>query len=161
MFVQMPPILSEAMRLRILTALALIAAVAACTPIQASHGNLLSNSKIAEVQTGVSTRNEVRRSFGTPTSIAPFDNKIWYYIGENTETTGIFKPKVTERRIIRVSFNDDGILQEVTDVDPNMTEEINLVDRKTPTAGKEFTAVQQMIGNVGRFNANKDKRDNR
>lgn len=148
------------MRLTVLTVtLALcLPLAAACTPIQASHGNMLSDSKIAEVQTGVSTRNEVRRAFGTPTSVAPFDNKVWYYIGENTETTGVFKPKVTGRRIVRVSFNEDGVLQEVTDIDPNMTENVNLVDRKTPTAGKEFTAVQQMIGNVGRFNANKDKR---
>lgn len=137
----------------------LCALISACTPIKANHGNLLSDSKIAEVKPGISTRNEVRRNFGAPTAFAPFDSKIWYYVGENTETLGVFKADVKERRIIRVSFNEDGILQEVTDVDPNMTEEINLVDRKTPTAGKEFTAIQQMIGNVGRFQGQKDNKD--
>ena len=37
-------------------------------------------------------------------------------------------------------------------VDPKLAQNVDIVTRKTPTAGKEFTAVQQFVGNLGKFN---------
>ena len=36
--------------------------------------------------------------------------------------------------------------------------EVTLVDRETPTAGSELTALEQFIGNIGRFNPPADQR---
>ncbi len=140
-------------RLPLLTALLLGSAViTACTPIVATRGNLLSESRIAQVSPATSSRDDVQNIWGPPTTVAPFDSKVWYYIGETTEQKGIFAPVVTKRQMIRVTFHDDGMVDQIAALDPADGREIAFVDRKTSTAGKEFTAFQQFVGNLGKFN---------
>ena len=137
----------------LMTGVAFSITVTACTPTVETRGNLIIQSKLADIQPDLSTRADVEQKWGPPTAIASFDNKTWYYIGQQTETMGVFKPEVTARNIIAVHFNDMDTVTSVEQIDPNKGREISLVERKTPTAGKEFNFIQQLIGNVGRFNA--------
>ena len=140
-------------RLPLLSALVLgVLVTAACTPQVATRGNLLSENKIALIQPATSTRADVQQQWGPPTTIAPFDNNVWYYIGETTEQKGIFEPEVTKRQMIRVTFASDDTVEQLAALDPKDGREIAFVDRKTSTAGKEFTAFQQFVGNLGKFN---------
>ena len=125
---------------------------AACTPMTATRGNLLSETLINRIQPGVSSRADVNQQWGPPTTVAPFDNNVWYYIGETTEQRGIFEPEVTKRQMIRVTFAEDDTVDQIAGLDPKDGREIAFVDRKTSTAGKEFTAFQQFVGNLGKFN---------
>lgn len=127
-------------------------AASACTPIVATRGNLLSEDKVAAIQPAVSSRADVEQQWGPPTTIAPFDSNVWYYIGETTAQKGIFEPEVTKRQMIRVTFGSDDKVEQVAAIDPKDGREIAFVDRKTSTAGKEFTAFQQFVGNLGKFN---------
>ncbi len=125
--------------------------VAACTPTQAVRGNIVEDYRLAEVTPGVSTRQNVLQSLGSPTTQAPFDDNVWYYIGQKTEKTGIFDPKVTEEKIVVVAFDEMGVVQTAQVVD---ADRINIprVRDKTPTGGNEITPLQQMLGNLGKFN---------
>lgn len=135
-------------------ALAALLTFSACSPIVATRGNLISDTKMKDLSEGTSTRADVVQHWGPPTAESSFDTNTWYYIGETTEQQGIFAPKVIKRRMIRVSFNpeDNDTVVEIKDLDITTAQDIALVERKTPTAGKEFTAVQQFIGNIGKFN---------
>lgn len=135
-------------------AFAALLATAACTPSVATRGNLLSESQMTAVQPGISTRADVNQAWGPPTTIAPFSQNVWYYIGETTEQKGIFEPEVTKRQMVRVTFASDDKVEQVAALDPKDGREIAFVDRKTSTAGKEFTAFQQFVGNLGKFNTN-------
>jgi outer membrane protein assembly factor BamE (lipoprotein component of BamABCDE complex) len=88
----------------------------------------------------------------SPTAVAPFDPKIWYYIGEVDSQQGIFAPEVEKRELIKVTFDDMDTVTEVASVDPKLAQNVKIVERKTQTAGKEYTAVQQFVGNMGKFN---------
>lgn len=136
----------------ILPALALLAT--ACTPTVATRGNIVEDFRMAEILPGTSTQSDVIQAMGSPTTQDPFDPNIWYYIGQKTEKKGIFDPKVVEERIVRLTFNKDtGVVQEITPID-NTRNDIPLASRTTPTSGNEITAVQQMLGNLGKFNKN-------
>jgi outer membrane protein assembly factor BamE (lipoprotein component of BamABCDE complex) len=115
---------------------------------------MLSDTKISEIQANTSTRAEVIERWGPPTTTSAFDNNTWYYIGETTSQRGIFAPEVDKRRMVRLKFDpaNNDVVTEITELDPTQGREIDLVDRKTPTAGKEFTAVQQFLGNLGKYN---------
>lgn len=130
-------------------------AVASCAPTVRTTGNLLSETKLAKIQPAVSTRHDVEQTWGPPTTVAPFDPNVWYYIGETTAQQGVFEPEVQKRQMVRVTFGPDDIVSELAALDPANGREIAIVDRKTPTAGKEFTAFQQFIGNLGKFNTEK------
>lgn len=137
-----------------MTAMAALAvlSLAACSPTIANRGNLISDNSFAQVEAKKSTRDDVTHAWGTPTTVSSFDDNTWYYIGETTEQTGIFAPKVTKRRLVRVRFDGDTVAS-VEDVDPSKAQDVAIVGRTTPNAGKEFTAVQQLIGNIGRYNS--------
>ncbi len=127
----------------------------ACTPTVATRGNLISETKLQKIQPQKSTRADVIEAWGPPTAMSPFDTNVWYYIGETTSQKGIFAPEVDRRRMIRVKFdtsNNDTVV-EVAEIDPKLAKDVQLVDRTTPTAGKEYTAVQQFIGNLGKYNS--------
>ena len=123
----------------------------ACTPTQATRGNIVEDYRMAEIIPGVSSRTNVLQSLGSPTTVAPFDDNVWYYIGQKTEKVGIFDPKVVDKKVVVVAFNQEGIVDAIDKVDADM---INVphVRRKTPTSGNDMSVVEQLIGNVGRFN---------
>ncbi len=131
-----------------LTALLLLSA---CTPMTANRGNMLDDYQMKELEPGVDTRDEVVRKIGSPTTVAPFDDNTWYYIGQKTSKRGILDPEITEERIVAVTFAADGMLDKVVERKDGR-EDIPITQRKTPTTGNEFTFMQQMLGNLGKFN---------
>jgi len=137
---------------RLLLPLSAVLLAAACAPTVAVHGNMVSPHKLANITPQASTRADVEALWGPPTDIAPFDPNTWYYVGEKDSQKGIFAPEVEKRQIIKVTFGEGDIVAAVTNVDPKLGKDVDIVTRKTPTAGKEFTAVQQFVGNLGKFN---------
>ena len=124
---------------------------AACTPTVNMRGNLVDNYKLAKIQKGVDTRTDVLQKIGSPTTVAPFDDSVWYYLGQTTEKRGIFDDQVISERTLVVTFTPDGIVQDIKDV-KGKRQDIPSVDRATPTSGNETTVMQQMLGNLGKFN---------
>lgn len=136
-----------------LTCLAGAVALGACTPSVANRGNLVPDSKLAQIRPEISSRYDVNQFWGPPTAVSPFDENTWYYIGEKTETMGVFRHEVTDRRIIAVRFDDMDRVIAIREIDSDKAKDIKVVGRKTPTAGKEYTVLQQFVGNLGRFNS--------
>lgn len=132
-------------------------AVSACSPVVATRGNLTDPDRLAEIEAGKSRREDVAGVLGTPTSTGTFDQNVWYYIGQKTEKVAFFKPEVTERRVVIVRFDDAGVVREIKQLDETNGQDIEMVDRATPTAGREMTFIEQMLGNVGRFSAKDTK----
>lgn len=136
--------------LRLLSLLGLLILVA-CTPTQSTRGNIVEDFRLKEITPGVSNRTNVLRSLGSPTTVAPFDDNTWYYIGQKMEKKGVFDPEVVEEKVIVVAFDEKGIVQTVDTVD-NERLDVPTVRRKTHTGGNEVTVMEQLLGNVGRFN---------
>ncbi|MEK7801851.1 MAG: outer membrane protein assembly factor BamE [Pseudomonadota bacterium] len=134
-----------------LSCIATLSFLAACTPVTAIRGNLLEDYQLKEVVPGIDSREDVTRKIGSPTTIAPFDDKVWYYMGQKTAKKGIMDAKITTERIVIVSFLDDGKVDKVIERKQGR-EDIPIVQRTTPAAGTDFTLLQQMMGNLGKFN---------
>lgn len=128
-----------------------LASLTACTPTQTNRGNMVEDFRLAEVTPGISTRNNVLKSLGSPTTTAPFDENVWYYIGQKMEKRGIFDPEVVDEKVVVVAFDDQGIVQTLQEVEADRLD-VPTVDRKTPTSGNEVTVLEQLLGNVGKFN---------
>lgn len=125
--------------------------VVACSPTTTTRGNIVEGFRITEVTPGVSNKTNVLKSLGSPTTVAPFDDNVWYYIGQKMEKKGIFDPKVVEEQVLVVAFDPEGIVQTVERVDASRND-IPKVRRKTHTGGNNVSVVEQLLGNVGRFN---------
>ncbi|MCB1592357.1 MAG: outer membrane protein assembly factor BamE [Alphaproteobacteria bacterium] len=133
-----------------------VAGLGACAPVKAKRGNMLENHQLQQVVEGQSTRSDVLRAMGSPTTVSTFNQNVWYYIGQDTEKRGILDAEVVNERIVAVVFNGDGIVERLEDIEPGR-EDVPIARAKTPTHGNDLTFTQQLLGNLGRFNPPSDK----
>ena len=127
----------------------------ACTPVTSQHGNMLEDFQIQEVKSGEHTRSDVLRILGSPTTQSTFNPNIWYYLGQESEKRGILDQQITDERIVVVIFNEDGVVEAIQEADSER-ENIPYARTKTPTHGNDLTFLQQLLGNLGRFNTPQD-----
>ena len=92
---------------------------------------------------------------GSPTTQSTFNPNIWYYLGQESEKRGILDQQITDERIVVVIFNEDGVVEAIQEADSER-ENIPYARTKTPTHGNDLTFLQQLLGNLGRFNTPQD-----
>ena len=124
------------------------ALLGACEPTIANRGNILDPVAIAEIKPGVTTREEVAAKLGTPTSISTFDDKIWYYVGRQTEQYSFLSPEVMKQQATEIDFDDKGIVTAAKNLDLSKAADANPVDRATPTFGHDYTIWRELLGDL-------------
>lgn len=129
----------------------LAASLTACSPTMNSHGNIPDSEVIQSIRIGSSNREQVSQMLGTPSAVATFDKEAWYYVGSRTSRLAFLEPTILERKILVIRFDKKGIVQQVERLEKQDGREVQIVDRKTPTRGKELSVMEQLLGNVGRF----------
>jgi outer membrane protein assembly factor BamE (lipoprotein component of BamABCDE complex) len=138
------------MSTRIFLAGALVlSGLAACAPIKDVRGYIPDEERVGAIKIGADTRDSVQEKLGTPSSTAAFGDPTWYYISTEQERYAFFHPDVTKRQILAVEFNDDGKVADVRKYGIEDGQVIALVDRETPSRGKEMSLLQQLFGNMG------------
>jgi outer membrane protein assembly factor BamE (lipoprotein component of BamABCDE complex) len=129
-------------------------AIGGCSPSVEQRGNLPNPDKISEIHAGSTTKDEVAKILGTPSSVSVFNNdKSWYYISRRTAQTAFFNPDVLDQQVYVVSFDDQGVVRAVDHKGLQDGKEITPVARATPAPGRELSFLEQLIGNLGKFNS--------
>jgi len=139
----------------LVAAMIVVGTATACAPRVDTRGNAVHMDDVAAVEPGVFTRDHVMSKLGSPSSTANFGNDVWYYISERTETLAFFAPEVVERQVIAVVFDEHGVVKSVDVFDKESAENVEPVDRVTPTAGSSMGVIDQLLSNLGRFNKKK------
>ena len=125
-------------------ALAGAAMLGGCAARVDTRGNFADVEALEQITPGESTRGTVADLLGSPTSVATFNDKTWYYIGRKTERVAFFKPDLLEQQVVAIQFDDAGLVEDVKLYGPEDAQEIELVDRTTPTSGKKLNVFQQI-----------------
>lgn len=140
--------------LSLLTAISGAVAIAGCSSSVEQRGNLPNPNKISEIHAGSTTKDEVAKILGTPSSVSVFNNdKAWYYISRRTAQTAFFEPDVLDQQVYIVNFDDQGTVKAVDHKVLQDGKEITPVARATPAPGRELSFLEQVIGNLGKFNS--------
>jgi outer membrane protein assembly factor BamE (lipoprotein component of BamABCDE complex) len=132
-----------------------LAGTVACEPVVATHGNMVQSDRLAQIHEGATRKAEVADVLGTPTATGTFDPSVWYYIGQRTEKMAWQAPEVVERSVLVVHFDPNGVVSKLDHLNASAGQEIDIVSRTTPTAGKDMSFLEQMMSNVGRFGTGK------
>jgi outer membrane protein assembly factor BamE (lipoprotein component of BamABCDE complex) len=119
--------------------------------MQSSHGYIPDDELVAKLRPGVHDRDSVTSLFGSPTSVADFNGETWLYIKRDSEHIAFFDEELLAQAVLAVSFNKAGVVSEIKRYAKADGKTLVLVERKTPTRGKEMTVVEQLFGNIGRF----------
>jgi outer membrane protein assembly factor BamE (lipoprotein component of BamABCDE complex) len=123
-----------------------------CDPQIAQRGFVSTPGSEEKLEVGAQSREDVVRLIGSPSAVSTFNPNVWYYIGETQESYAFLKPEIIEQKVIQVTFNESGRIAGIKNYDLKDAEKIEMVKRITPTAGKELTVLEQILGNVGKFN---------
>ena len=137
---------------RWLTAALLLTAVAACTVKESHHGHALPQGIVAQLQAPNLSQARVVQLLGTPSSESAFDPGTWYYISEMQHGVAFFQPEVVDRKVLILHFDEAKVLKSIATLSKEDGSEVTLVDRETPTEGHKLTFLEQLLGNIGRFN---------
>jgi outer membrane protein assembly factor BamE (lipoprotein component of BamABCDE complex) len=138
--------------------LALTLGSGACTARIDQRGNKPDEDQVVLINPGVDDKNRVAELIGTPSAISTFNDRTWYYISKRTETVAFFDPETVDQEVLAISFDDSGVVDNMRIYGPEDGRTIAYVDRTTPTEGNELTLIQQLLGNLGRFNPQGDSR---
>lgn len=123
-----------------------------CAPVTKNHGNMVKDYQIERIQSGNHTKQSILKILGSPSTKDPFNENVWYYIGQTTEKYGIARPEIVEQKILIVRFDENGKVLNAKAMSPETMEDLSIVDKKTPTGGTEKNLLEEFLGNLGRFN---------
>ncbi|MFQ5623805.1 MAG: outer membrane protein assembly factor BamE [Paracoccaceae bacterium] len=127
--------------------------VVACAPTQEVHGFVPSRAEIEGLTPGVDTVSSVEENLGRPSSTGLIDERGWYYVSTRIENFAFYPPKVTDRTVVAVLFDGKGTVASVNTYGIEDGRIINLNPRITQTSGRTLGILEQLFGNLGRFNA--------
>lgn len=116
------------------------------------RGNRIDPDALKELNVGTSTKADVTAIVGSPTARATFDDNTWIYISELTQERIGRTLGELGQTVVVMKFDDNGVLQSVDRKDQDDALPVTVLARTTPSPGTEASFLQQLLGNVGRFN---------
>ncbi len=139
----------------------LLLALTACIPPRVDNrGHVDAFNRMDDVVIGVTTREDVFKMLGSPSVTNSFGDEIWYYIAKRKEAVAFLKPEIMDQQVTRIAFDTEGTVISVNDFDMDDKKDIIAAKEITPTEGHELGFVEQVVGNVGRFNGDNARRPN-
>lgn len=121
------------------------------------RGNAPLAESLAQLAPGEQTRQDVQGILGTPATTSVFGDETWYYISAQTTQYAFYPVHELERSVLALDFDDRGILQNVRELTLEDGREVAIAQRATPTKGREYGVLEQLIGNIGRFGTQQDR----
>ncbi|EHH68612.1 hypothetical protein GMO_13820 [Gluconobacter morbifer G707] len=121
-------------------------------PIPEPRGSLIEKTDYAQLSPGTTTRSEVLDALGSPTAHATFDDNTWIYVSMVTSPTPLDFPTVDKQQVVVLNFDNSGVLRKMDTLHKRDAIYVGMVGAKTPTPGTKISVLQELLGNVGRYN---------
>lgn len=141
----------------------LVLGLSACGDLRqpASNGYLEATPLDDAIKVGSTTKEEVARLYGSPSTVSAFPPETWYYVSSYRETVAFFEPELKRQKVARIEFDAAGLVSKYELLSEKDARDVNFVERTTPTEGRSLGMMEQFIGNIGKFNTPRDSTEQR
>ncbi len=136
----------------LLTGFLLLSSCSYLMPPPQVRGNRVDADALKELVPGTSTKADVTAVIGSPTARDSFDANTWLYISELTQERIARTLGRLQQDVVVVTFDDHNVLKSVSKLDKDDSLPVEVATRVTPSPGTEASFMQQLLGNIGRFN---------
>jgi outer membrane protein assembly factor BamE (lipoprotein component of BamABCDE complex) len=128
-----------------------VAGLSACAPIASMNGFVAVDAKPQDTKVGEDTRSTVLAKLGSPSAVATFDPNVWYYISQTSEKVAYLRPQLKSRTVTVIAF-DKGTEKVTTVKTLGLGDgyQVAYDTRETPTRGRQLSALEQLLGTIGR-----------
>lgn len=124
-----------------------------CISQEQHLGQQVSERLLKRVVVGESSREDVQQALGSPSSRSSFGAEKWYYLSTERKRVAFLEPEVVSQKVIEISFDDSGYVSDRAEYTEEDMRDIVASSGKTETEGRSMNAVEQLLGNIGRFNS--------
>jgi outer membrane protein assembly factor BamE (lipoprotein component of BamABCDE complex) len=104
-----------------------------------------------DVKPAEDTRSTVLARLGSPSTTSIFNDNLWVYMASTREMLAFYYPKVVQREIVAIQFDEDDVVSDVLVYDVTAGKTIAYNSRVTPTRGRELGILEQLFGTIGRL----------
>jgi outer membrane protein assembly factor BamE (lipoprotein component of BamABCDE complex) len=133
--------------------LALVASVAACSPVYRNHGYVPTEQDLALVEVGKDTRETVGQKIGRPSTQGLLNDVGWFYVQSRYKHFGPRAPKEIERQVLAVTFTEAGVVENIARYGLEDGKVVEISRRVTEPNVKGLSFIQQILGTFGRLQA--------
>jgi outer membrane protein assembly factor BamE (lipoprotein component of BamABCDE complex) len=124
-----------------------------CSAIYRDHGYVPTDTELTAVQVGVSSREDVAGAVGRPSASGLLNDEGWYYVQSQFKHAGPLKPEEIDRQVVAISFNANGIVENVERFGLQEGQVVPLSRRVTETNIKGVSFLRQLFSSFGQFRA--------
>ncbi len=125
----------------------------ACSPIYRNHGYVPPEATLSSLTVGVDTRDSVIASIGQPTTTGVVGDRSLYYVQSRFRNFAFLPPREVNREVLALSFLPDGRLGNIERFGLERGRVVQLAPRVTGEVFADRTFINQLFGNIGRFDA--------
>ncbi len=136
---------------KLMTLLASVLVLSACSAQFRSHGYIPPEEELQELVVGIDTRASVEDVVGSPTAGGVLSGGDFYYVTHTVRTFGPRKPQVVDRQVLAISFDDEGVLQNIERFGLEAGRVVVLERRVTDSGVTDTPFLRQLMGSFGRI----------
>lgn len=129
-------------------ALLVSGALTACAPTIQIHGYVPPESDVGRIRPGFDDTGSVEKLLGRPSSSGVLADSAWYYVQSTVENYTYHAPKVIDRKVLAVNFDQRGVVKDVRRYGLADGRIIPLDPETTATGGREMGILEQLFGNI-------------
>lgn len=119
-----------------------------CAPTVQVHGYVPTEADLSRVRPGFDDAGSVAEILGRPSSAGVLRDSAWYYVQSTVESFTWHPPRVIDRKVIAVNFNQGGVVTDIRRYGLEDGRVIDLETRTTETGGREMGMIEQLFGNL-------------
>lgn len=127
--------------------------LASCSQIVDTRGHSEEDVDMKQIVVGQTRADDVAALLGSPTSKSSFGDETWYYVTQKQTHSGVFAAEVSDQHVTAIAFDKDRTVSDISEYQKEDGKPVQIVSKTTPTEGHNLTFMEQMLGNLGRFNA--------
>ncbi|MFW2543976.1 outer membrane protein assembly factor BamE [Primorskyibacter sp. 2E107] len=126
--------------------------MSACTAQYRLHGFVPPEDELQQIVPGVDTRASVEDLIGVPTTSGVQRDTGYYYIQSEVKHLAWKRPEVIDRTILEISFDEAGVVNNITTYGLEDGRVVPLSRRVTRTSDGDISFVRKLFGNIGALN---------
>lgn len=111
------------------------------------HGHVFTDVDLQQIQNGMS-KDQVKLALGTPDTTSTVGGDAFYYISSTRRTRPASRPKVIDRKILAVYFDQQSQVTQIANYGLKDGIIFDFIKGETPSQGKQLSALEQLFGNI-------------
>lgn len=133
--------------------------LASCVSRVERHGYMFDMSGYDAVQVGVTNKEKLVKLMGSPTLITEFEgdrlqDSRWIYYSEDVKHFLFFRPKIVDRKIVVMSFDEADVVNQIKTIDlKDDNKNLKFAQNQTPVGDHEQGLLKAFFSNVGQVKA--------